>query len=171
MAPHDVDLSDLDNDYASAPADRNDVVPDGKYIAEIHAARFIETRKGGRFLVMEYSVLAGEYQGALLSRFYSLEPERLRYMKQDLARLGPLPPKLSTWDPSEILGLRVEVQVKRSQDGQYVNTYLNGALTDQGGATASARPATRVTGAPDPPKGGSSGPAPTGGAPDSRLRF
>ena len=132
-------LKDYDQAYEDAemPDGTGGALPDGKHTATITDSQIEEATWGS----VQWSLRFENDQGSV-RKWNALDvPERLGYVKADLAKLG-YTGKLSDLDPSSFVGAVCEITVQRKvrdSDGKvFTNVYLN-ADTGRQDSTVTAR--------------------------------
>jgi len=122
-----MDLSDLDNDFATATPPANSEVPDGKYVVAVEQAQLATAKtSGNRMLKWHLRIVEGEHTGRMLFRNNVLATrENMAWLKKDLETCQLKLEKLSELEPNleKLLDLKLEV-VKKSK-GENANVYLN----------------------------------------------
>ena len=119
-------LKDYDQAYEDAemPDGTGGALPDGKHTATITDSDIEESNWGS----VQWSLRFENDQGSVRKWNALDNPERLGYVKADLAKLG-YTGKLSDLDPSSFVGCVCEITVQRKtrdSDGKvFTNVYLN----------------------------------------------
>jgi hypothetical protein len=134
----DESFKDIDT---TKPLKEKKTVPDGEYVTKITEAGWGETKLNKKaYLGMTHTITAGDYKGEKLYKKCFIENQfGLYYLKRDLAILGVVIDKLSSFEPVELLGQTVVVEkvTKPSKDGkEYANiNYVSEASPAAGAAT------------------------------------
>ena len=117
-------LKDYDQAYEDAemPDGTGGALPDGKHTTTITESQIEETNWGS----VQWSLRFENDQGSVRKWNALDNPDRLGYVKADLAKLG-YTGRLSDLDTSSFVGMVCEITVQRKVAGEktYTNTYLN----------------------------------------------
>lgn len=140
------DLSQYDEQFAGAPAEREDV-PDGKYQVKVQRAILAVSKKSGNpMLKWELVILAGPHTNRRIFRNnVIMAGDQIKYLKQDLHTAGLDLERVSELEANlgKLLDVCLEVSVVTK--GENKNCYLNRKL--ELAAVAQAPTGTDASGA------------------------
>lgn len=141
MSDLDFDLSQYDEDYASAPVESRDSenVPDGKYQVTVHKVELARSKTSDTpMLKWQLKIIAPAHIGRMIFRNNMMgSAENIKWLKQDLYACGLALDKLSELPNHlyELLDVALEVTVKTK--GEYTNVFLNKRIQTDDTATPS----------------------------------
>ena len=125
------DLSRWENDYASAPAERDNAsveVPDGKYQVRVARVELKESKQGNPMLEWELDIIGPRSAGRKLWRRNMLaSAENVKWLKADLATCGVVLARLNDLNDERTLAplIGVTLEVRKKTKGEYDNVYLD----------------------------------------------
>lgn len=126
-------LEELENEWGSAEAKTGfEKLPEGRYQAQISAAKVEHAKSSGRLqATFELTIAGGDYVNRKLWKRDGLNNEEsIGWFKGGLARLGVEAPSSMREVPAlleSLVGSYCEITVKHAE-GDFVNTYFNKAL-------------------------------------------
>lgn len=136
----DIDLAQLDEDFAAAEVDKRefDEVPDGKYQVTVDRVELARARTSGNALLRwTLKILNGPHAGRLLWRNnVMVSRDNLRFLKTDLHVCGLDLEKLSDLPASLDKLLDVQLEVTRKTKGENTNVYFNRRIVLAGAGAA-----------------------------------
>jgi len=128
----DLDLSQFDEDYASAdakPKGQFEDLPDGKYQVRVDEVELKETRETGKpMLSWKLVVINGEFEGRVLFRNNVITKKSIPFLKSDLELLGVTLERFSDL-PSHLESLLdKQIAISKVTKDKYENLYFNTLL-------------------------------------------
>jgi len=95
-------------DFSEVP---DDLIPDGKYNAEIVAAKGGTSKKGLPKIDMRYKIISGEFANRQILETMSLAPARMAQVKKALMVLGLSDGKTARFRPEDMVGKICQIVV------------------------------------------------------------
>lgn len=131
--PAQIDFGDLDESYQKAEAPSfADSIPDGDYeMVIVNAFPALGKESGNRIFKWKVKVIGPRNAGVTLWRNSTLEPDRIKWFKKDMAAIGIELTTLKVlndvdWIDEHVKGVKVKANV-RNKDG-YCNIYFQKKL-------------------------------------------
>jgi hypothetical protein len=128
-----MNLSHLDQAWEETPvtpskgSGNETPLPPGKYLCHVDSADVFESKDGRPFLKILMVVDEGDHKGQMFTKLYKLDDvERMKFIKQDLDRLGFHIQKISQISEILVKLQNVQQNVAAVQKGEYTNYYFNG---------------------------------------------
>ena len=111
-----VEVSDLDNDFATA----SERPPDGQYDVVLRNTRFkwLKTKPPERAFEFLFEISSGAFSGTKISKIAFLRPNLMHWLKTDLSRLGVAFGKLTELQQRQSIlhGIQVRIELKTKTD-------------------------------------------------------
>jgi hypothetical protein len=126
------ELSQLDDDYASAQAVNTSDVPDGRYEVRLKEVKLARSRNRDPMIKYDMVVLSGPHARRHIFKNSVISDASLRLIKAELEKLGLVLGRLSAL-PGQLDRLRdLTLQVSKRTAGEYVNVYFNKVIHVRG---------------------------------------
>ena len=128
---NDFDLSQFDEDFASAPVENpGESVPDGKYQVVVHKVELARSKQSDTpMLKWQLKIIAPHSVGRMIFRNNMLgSAENVKWLKQDLYACGLGLEKLSDLPGRLTDLLDVALQVTVKSKGEYSNVFINNRI-------------------------------------------
>jgi hypothetical protein len=127
------DLSKWEEDYATAPAERDGSgerteVADGKYQAKVARVELKDSKQGNAMLEWELDILGPRSAGRKIWRRNMLaSADNIKWLKQDLFTCGLTLQRLNDLNDQRVLSalIGVTLQVTKKTKGDYSNVYFD----------------------------------------------
>ena len=126
---NDIDLSQWDEDYESAPIEENkfDDVPDGKYQVSVEKVELARAQTSGNpMLKWQLRILGPNHAGRMIfNNSVMASAENIKYLKNDLHTCGLVLEKFSDLGNRLNDLLDVKLEVTKKTRGEFSNVYYN----------------------------------------------